>query len=31
VTEIQELLAAAGLSTDVLLANRLTDLPEYID
>jgi hypothetical protein len=31
VTEIQELLADAGLSMDALLANGLTDLPEYID
>jgi hypothetical protein len=30
VTEIQELLADAGLSMDALLANRLTDLPKYI-
>jgi hypothetical protein len=31
VNEIQELLADAGLSMDALLANRLTDMPEYID
>lgn len=31
VTEIHELLADAGLSMDALLANRLADLPEYID
>jgi hypothetical protein len=31
VSEIQELLADAGLSMDALLANRLTDSPECID